>query len=109
MVLGGHDKGLIAAYPPNHTGDQDLINAVLAALTGHLHLIYHTIAWQYFPDASQTRGTALIEAAGEQATAQAPLAWLRMENDGGDDGAALTLRLWPGDQHITLGRVDFHG
>jgi hypothetical protein len=76
---------------------------------GHLHLIYHTIAWQYFPAPSQTRGTALFEAAGARATQTAPLAWLRMENDGGKDGAALTLRLWPGDLHITLGRVDFHG
>ena len=76
---------------------------------GHLHLIYHTIAWQYFPADAQTRGTALIEAAGARASSTAPLAWLRMENDGGEDGAALTLRLWPGDQHIALGRVDFHG
>ncbi len=76
---------------------------------GHLHLIYHTIAWQYFPPDAQARGTTLIEVAGAQATASAPLAWLRMENDGGTDGAALTLRLWPGDQRITLGRVDFHG
>lgn len=76
---------------------------------GHLHLIYHTIAWQYFPSATQARGTALIEAAGAGATASTPLAWLRMENDGRADGAALSLRLWPGDRHITLGRVDFHG
>jgi len=76
---------------------------------GHLHLIYHTIAWQYFPPDTQARGTALIETAGAGATTSAPLAWLRMENDGGTEGAALTLRLWPGDQRITLGRVDFHG
>jgi len=76
---------------------------------GHLHLIYHTIAWQYFPAPSQVRGTALIEAAGARATSTTPLAWLRMENDGGEDGAALTLRLWPGDRQVTLGRVDFHG
>lgn len=76
---------------------------------GHLHLIYHTIAWQYFPDAAQVRGKALIEAAGARATATAPLAWLRMEGDGATDGAALSLRLWPGDQRITLGRVDYHG
>lgn len=74
-----------------------------------LHLIYHTVAWQYFPAAAQDRGTALIEAAGACATETAPLAWLRMEADGDKNGAALTLRLWPGDQHITLGRVDFHG
>ncbi len=76
---------------------------------GHLHLIYHTIAWQYFPDAAQARGAALIEAAGEQASEEAPLAWLRMENDGGASGARLDLRLWPGDHHIALGRADFHG
>lgn len=75
---------------------------------GHVHLIYHTVAWQYFPPEAQARGTALIEAAGAQATRDSPLAWLGMENDGGD-GAALTLRLWPGDLCISLGRADFHG
>lgn len=79
------------------------------AKPGHIHLIYHTIAWQYFPDDVQTHGTALIEAAGQRATPDTPLAWLRMEADGDTPGAALTLRLWPGDLHITLGRIDFHG
>ena len=74
-----------------------------------LHLIYHTIAWQYFPLAAQTRGTAMIEAAGATATDKSPLAWFGMENDGGANGAALTLRLWPGDITINLGRADFHG
>ena len=79
---------------------------------GHLHLVQHTIAWQYFPAAAQARGRALIEAAGAQATAARPLAWLSMENDGGPDGqkgAAVTLRLWPGDLTLALGRADFHG
>ena len=76
---------------------------------GHTHLIYHTIVWQYFPDTVQSSGTALIEAAGQRATADAPLAWLRMEADGNSPGASLTLRLWPGDLRITLGRIDFHG
>lgn len=76
---------------------------------GRLHLIYHTIAWQYFPPERQHKGTALIEAAGARATDRTPLAWLRMENDGDDAGAGLSLRLWPGDLHIPLGRADFHG
>lgn len=76
---------------------------------GHLHLIYHTIAWQYFPAEAQAQGRALIEAAGRRATDTTPLAWLRMEADGAGDGAGLTLRLWPRDRSITLGRVDFHG
>jgi hypothetical protein len=79
---------------------------------GQMHLIQHTIAWQYFPAEVQARGRALIEAAGAEATPERPLAWLALENDGdatGRVGAALTLRLWPGDLTLALGRADFHG
>jgi len=76
---------------------------------GQLHLIYHTIAWQYFPPEAKARGRALIEAAGPQATEARPLAWLGLEADDQPEGAALTLRLWPGDLTIPLGRADFHG
>ena len=74
-----------------------------------LHLIYHTVAWQYFPPSHQARGQAMIEHAGSLATPGAPLAWFGMENDGADKGAALTLRLWPGDISLNMGRADFHG
>ncbi|WP_370402093.1 DUF2332 domain-containing protein [Sulfitobacter sp. JB4-11] len=83
-----------------------------SAPEGHLHLIQHTVAWQYFPAAARAKGRALIEAVGAQATANRPLAWLSMESDGdttGKIGAALVLRLWPGDITVTLGRADFHG
>lgn len=79
---------------------------------GHTHLIQHTVAWQYFPPKVQARGQRLIEEAGACATPTAPLAWLSMESDGdtqGAMGAALTLRLWPGDVTLHLGRADFHG
>lgn len=76
---------------------------------GQLHLIYHTIAWQYFPTDLQARGTALIEAAGADATPTSPLAWFSMEADGQSPGAAMILRIWPGDITVDLGRVDFHG
>jgi hypothetical protein len=83
-----------------------------AAPADHIHLIQHTVAWQYFPDAAQMRGRALIEAAGAEATEDRPIAWLSMETDGDTRsarGAALTLRLWPGKQTLALGRADFHG
>ena len=32
-----------------------------------------------------------------------------MEPDGAGPGAALTLRLWPGDLTFALVRADFHG
>lgn len=76
---------------------------------GTIHMIYHTVAWQYFPRQSQSEGTRMIEAAGERATRTSPLAWLRMENDGDNQGAAVSLRLWPGDLTFDLGRADFHG
>ncbi|MEP2641102.1 DUF2332 family protein [Roseobacter sp.] len=83
-----------------------------AAPNGHVHLIQHTVAWQYFPADAQARGRALIETAGAAATHARPLAWLSMESDGdttGNIGAALVLRLWPGDITLHLGRADFHG
>lgn len=96
---------------PVEKGDAiDWLEARLVAPhAGALHLIYHTVAWQYFPPAAQARGAALIESAGARAKPDAPIAWLGMENDGDDQGAALTLRLWPGGEHYALARVDFHG
>ena len=74
-----------------------------------VHVIYHTIAWQYFPKEAQTLGVALMREAGKRATMQAPLAWLRFEMDGKSPGAALSLTLWPTGEEICLARADFHG
>ena len=110
-----HRKALteaaIAANPPRPARADaiDWLEPRLAPRAGQLHLIWSTIAWQYFPAAVQARGTALIEAAGARATPEAPLAWLSYEADGSAPGAGLTLRLWPGDHRIDLGRADFHG
>lgn len=76
---------------------------------GHLHLIFHTVAWQYLPDAAQAKGNAIIEAAGARATADAPLARFSMEADGQTPGAALRLQLWPAGETLDMGRADFHG
>ncbi len=89
-----------------------LAKRLKTAPMGHVHLIQHTVAWQYFPKAAQDRGRTLIETAGASATPERPIAWLAMESDGdtkGAVGAALTLRLWPGDVTLELGRADFHG
>ena len=89
-----------------------LATRLAAAPVGRLHLIQHTVAWQYFPSDAQKRGQQMIEEAGAAATPERPLAWLAMESDGdtkGSVGAALTLRFWPGDITLALGRVDFHG
>lgn len=81
-----------------------------AAQAGQTHFVFHTIAWQYFPSDVQTHCATALEAAGRQASSDAPLAWMAMEADDiAGRGAALTLRLWPGDVTLSLGRADFHG
>ena len=72
---------------------------------GALHLVFHTVAWQYFAPATQTRARAAMERAGQDR----PLAHLSMEADSQTPGAALTLTLWPGGEIRHLGRADFHG
>ena len=75
---------------------------------GHLRVVAHSVAWQYFPEATAERAEAALRAMGAAATAEAPVAQVSMEADGGR-GAALRLRVWPGGGWEALGRVDFHG
>ncbi len=76
---------------------------------GVVTVIYHTVAWQYFPKNVQARGDALISEAGQNATSNAPLVHLAMEADGNTPGAALSMEIWPGGTKHDLGRADFHG
>lgn len=73
------------------------------------HVIYHTIMWQYMSTDDQQRGKDLITNAGERATHIAPLAWLRLEADGKQPGAALMLDMWPAGISQCIARADFHG
>lgn len=100
------------AEAPVDAGDAaDWLEARLAARRpGTLHLVTHTIAWQYFPPETRARCTAALAAAGARATVDAPLARLSMEADNsGDRGAAITLTTWPNGCTRSMGRVDFHG
>jgi len=70
-------------------------------------VIYHSIVSQYLSDEERADLFETIRAAGERATAEAPLAWLRMEP--ADDRANLDLSLWPGGEDRRLARVGYHG
>ncbi|GAB1480635.1 DUF2332 domain-containing protein [Paracoccaceae bacterium] len=76
---------------------------------GRCHLVCHTIAHQYFPGETQARIALAMEKAGAGATPDAPLAWVGMEADATPGSAAVSLRLWPGDRQVALGRAGFHG
>lgn len=100
----------IARTRPDRGDAAGWIEARLAApRPDAVHLVYHSIAWQYFPPDTADRCRAALEAAGARATPDAPLAHLAMEADGAEDGAALRLRIWPTGEETLLARVDFHG
>jgi len=81
------------------------------ARPGRLHIVYHSIAWQYFPPGTQAACRQSLDAAGARATEDAPLAHIAMEADEGLEAAGLWARLWPSDQTgpRLLARADFHG
>ncbi len=77
---------------------------------GRLHVVYTTVAWQYFPPETQAACTAALETAGARSDPASPLAHVAFEADGQRGSAALYVRLWP--QHPApelLARADFHG
>ncbi|HQZ12110.1 MAG TPA: DUF2332 family protein [Devosia sp.] len=76
---------------------------------GTVRMLFHTIAWQYFPPSVKARAEAALTAAGEAATTDNPFAHFSFEADGTKGSGALNLRLWPGARTIPLGRADFHG
>jgi hypothetical protein len=74
---------------------------------GEATVIYHSIVSQYLDEDERAALFDGIGAAGERATAEAPLAWLRMEP--ADDRANLDLTVWPGGEERQLARVGYHG
>ena len=87
----------------------DWIETVIAddATAGMTRVVFHSIAFQYFPEEVQRRITARIETAGNKATSDTPLAWLSFEQSD-DKGPRLTLRLWPGNTSRVLAKADAH-
>ena len=75
---------------------------------GPLRLIFHTVAWQYFPQQTKSLAEKALNEAASSATLDAPLARLSMENLDGK-AAAVILTTWPGGQKRLIARADFHG
>lgn len=76
---------------------------------GSTTVLYHSIMWQYLPDATRAAIRAAVEDAGQRASAEAPFAWLRMEPVPQGGACELRLALWPGGEDRRLADVDFHG
>jgi hypothetical protein len=80
-------------------------------VAGVATVVMHSIAFQYFPAETQRRIRAHLEAAGADATADAPLAWLRYEMSDPANPALPELRLtmWPGGGERLLAVGHAHG
>ncbi|MBC7506028.1 MAG: DUF2332 family protein, partial [Sandarakinorhabdus sp.] len=91
----------------------DWVEANVAPVAGSTAVVFHSIAFQYFPPRSQARIAAHMAAIGGAASAAAPVAWLRFEMD--DPSLAqlptLQLTLWAGGdaRETLLAHVHPHG
>ncbi len=78
---------------------------------GQVTVVYHSIVMQYLDTVTREHFEDTLEAAGERATPEAPLAHLAMEPglEQGRPMHALELTLWPGGRGRRLARVHPHG
>ncbi len=72
-------------------------------------VLFHSVVWQYLTGASKAALSKIIGQAGQEASAEAPFAWLRMEADARAEAAELRLALWPGGDDRLLARACYHG
>jgi hypothetical protein len=63
---------------------------------GVTRVLYHSVMWQYLPEATRRSITAAMEQAGTRATADKPLAWVQLETNRATFRHELTVRYWPG-------------
>jgi hypothetical protein len=101
----------VAAHEPpvvDQAGAGDWLAHQLAEpVAGRATVVVHSIMLQYLSPAERAAVLAEIEEAGERATHDAPVAWLRLEPGG--DQAELRLTTWPeGETHL-LARSSYHG
>jgi hypothetical protein len=94
------------------SADEWLARRLAGPLPDGVTVVYHSIAWQYFPAEVARRARAAIEDAGARATPARRLVWLRFEHDlvfaGEGSGFSVDLVAWPGGAHRRVARADPH-
>lgn len=90
----------------------DWVEARLAEpqAAGVTRVLMHSVVWQYLPEAVADRIRAAMAAAGAQATADRPLAWVMVEPNRAFAEHVIRVRSWPGDGEWTvLATAHAHG
>ena len=87
----------------------DWVRARVRPQAGAVTVVYHSVFWTYMSADQQAALTEAIEALGDQASAEAPFAWLRMEPPPTDITTMdVRLTLWPGGQERLLAQANPH-
>lgn len=77
---------------------------------GVTRVLYHSIVWQYLPEAMRRSITLAMERAGSRANPDGPVAWIQLETNRVTFRHELTVRYWPGgDEPIMLAEAHPHG
>lgn len=78
----------------------------IAPQHGALTVAMHSVITEHMPNDARERLRAAIAALGLRASADAPVAWIRMEP--AERGYETRLTLWPGGEDILIARSDGH-
>ncbi|MBD3729134.1 MAG: DUF2332 domain-containing protein [Sphingomonadales bacterium] len=80
------------------------VPAMLAQPQAHgvARVLFHSIVWQYIPEAGRAAITHAMEAAGALATREQPLAWVMLETNRETFKHELRVRYWPGGEDAVL-------
>ena len=77
---------------------------------GVTRVLFHTVMWQYMPNATCDAITAAMETAGAAATSERPLAWIKAETNRATFTQECRVRYWPGGaEEVLLGEAHPHG
>ena len=72
-------------------------------------VLFQSIVWQYLTPETRAAVRSVVKETGARATADAPIAWLRMEpGSEPTKGAEVRLRRWPGEEQL-LAITGYHG
>jgi hypothetical protein len=105
----------LARQAPPEVVQQDAVDFVREMLArpqkeGVTRVLFHTVMWQYLPQASKDAISEMMEAAGAEATAQRPLAWIALETNRATFAHELRVRYWPGgEEAVQLTVAHPHG
>ncbi len=103
---------LAKTYPPkvDMADAGQWVEEVVYPVAGSVSVLYHSIMWQYMPEPTQARIRSHMERVGAQATAEAPVAWLRLEPPTDvKQMPQVTLQSWPSGAVRKLADAHPHG